>query len=95
MNSLSQGEHTQGRHLKVIKNQSQRCVCVREGGGTRRQKDRERKVILILTFTVGVLGQRWAAVCLENKSQWSSFPEGLTRQSHCAGIKDNSGLFPT
>lgn len=37
----------------------------------KRQKDGERKVILILTFTEGVLGQRWAAVCLESKSQWS------------------------
>lgn len=76
-------------------------MCVREREKERgneeaeRKKERDRKVILILTFTVGVLGQRWAAVCLESKSQWSSFPEGLIRQSQCAGIKDNSGLFPT
>lgn len=69
--SPSREAHAQGRNLKVIKNQSQRCVWERE--------TREREVILILTFTGGVLGQGWAVLCLESESQWFNVPGILMR----------------
>lgn len=71
------------------------CVCVkilreteRERGEMRNEEaERQREKGHFAPYVhCGSFELWWAAVCLENKSQWSSFPEGLTRQSYCVGV---------